>query len=109
MPRAELKARILLLESELQRERTLKRAPSIPDEILKLRREIAELQAILRLHGERLRIYKEIRAMSTESGAIVARLRRHLQLKFHPDRKRKFKSVDEVLAAVSRTINHILE
>jgi hypothetical protein len=110
MTRADLKARIILLEAELQRERTLKRTPPLPDEVLRLRRELAEMQGLLRIHGgERLRIYKEIRSLHTASGATIARLRRHLQLKFHPDRKHKFRSVEEVLTAVSRTINNIME
>jgi|MDSW01.1.fsa_nt_gb septal ring factor EnvC (AmiA/AmiB activator) len=107
MSHADLRARVALLEAELQRERSLRR-PVGPDEVVRLRREVGLLQQLVHADRRKAEIYAEMQRELSDDGARIARVRRRLQRALHPDKKRKYKSIEAVLTTLSTLVNQEL-
>ena len=102
--RADLQAEVLLLRQELERERRL-RAPACPNELVLLRRQVTDLQALVHLSPAKLKVYTAMLEATRGDSPRLVRLRRRLQRLVHPDRAHKYKSVAEVLARLSAAVN----
>lgn len=107
MSRRELRARVELLEAELQRERALRR-PTVHDELVLLRREVGDLQALVHLHPEKLKVYRELKSSLAEDARRRKQLRRRLQRELHPDKSKAYANVTAVLTRLSALINEEL-
>ena len=117
MSRSELHARVRSLEADLARERAARRAAEAAaaeaaeaaETAAELRREVAALQRLVHMSREARAAYAERQRRRADGSRAIAKLKRRLQLKFHPDRKHAYSSVADVLAAVSTLLNEVLE
>ena len=53
--------------------------------------------------------YAERQRRRADGSRAIAKLKRRLQLRFHPDRKHAYSSVADVLTAVSALLNEVLD
>ncbi len=110
MSRSDLHARVRALESDLARERAARRAAEAAAETAaELRREVAALQRLVHMSREARAAYAERQRRRADGSRAISKLKRRLQLRFHPDRSHAYKSVADVLTAVSVLLNEVLD
>ena len=98
MSRSELKARVQALEADLDHERAARRAAEAAGaEAAELQREVTALQRLVHMSKEGRIAYAERQRRRTDGGRAIAKLKRQLQARFHPDRQLKFSTVTQVL------------
>ena len=102
--RKELRARVALLEAELLRERRLHR-PAQPNELERLREEVADLQNLVHLNPSKRVAYIAMKRSLTEDGQRFKQLCRRLRLAFHPDKSSQHASVTDVLTKLTAIVN----
>ena len=110
MSRAELHARVRALEADLARERAARRtAEAAAETAAELRREVEALQRLVHMNHDARVAYAERQRRRADGSRAISKLKRRLQLKFHPDRSHAFSSVADVLTAVSTLLNEVLD
>ena len=110
MSRSDLHARIRALEADLARERAARRAAeTAAAEAAELRREVAALQRLVHMSREARAAYAERQRRRADGSRAIAKLKRRLQLRFHPDRRHAYSSVADELTAVSALLNEVLD
>ena len=107
MSHADLRARVSLLEAELQRERSLRR-PVGPEEVIRLRRELGLLQQLVHADRRKAALYAALLRELSDDGVRIARVRRRLQKALHPDRQKRYKSVEGLMTTLSALVNEEL-